>query len=272
MERTQINGKILEYEYQGSGEPVMLIHGSHIADAFVPLLTESVLTEKYQLINYHRCGYAGSTHLNGPQSITQQAEDCYALMQHLSVSSAHVVGHSTGGPIALQLALDTPQTVHSLSLLEPALLAVPSTAKLMEGMGLLMQMYQSGNKAGAVDNFLQAIVGPEYRSVLDQVLPGSFEQAAADADSFFQSELPALEQWSFTESDASCITQPVLAVVGQYSHTVWPGWAEVHQLVQSLFPQAETLMLEDATHGLQMINPGGMAKGLAAFFARHPLS
>ena len=272
MKRTQINGKILEYEYQGSGEPVMLIHGSHIAAAFAPLLAESVLTEKYQLINYHRCGYVGSTHLSSPQSIVQQAADCYALMQHLGVSSAHVVGHSTGGPIALQLALDTPQAVHSLALLEPALLAVPSTAKLMEGMESLVQMYQSGNKAGAVDRFLQAVVGPEYRSVLDQVLPGSFEQAAADADSFFQSELPALEQWSFTEADARRITQPVLAVVGQHSHTVWPGWAEVHQLVQTLFPQAETFVLEDATHGLQMINPEGMAKGLAAFFARHPLS
>jgi len=271
MNRAQIDGRALEYEVRGAGEPVVLVHGSHIADAFAPLLAESVLTERYRLLLYHRRGFAGSTHPDGPLSIAQQATDCRALMQHLGVPCAHVVGHSYGGAIALQLALDAPEVVHSLALLEPPLLTVPSAPQFLEALGPVLQMYEGGNKIGAVDSFLQAVVGPEYRSVLDRVLPGAFAQATADADTFFRIELPALEQWSFTQADAGRITQPVLAVLGGNSHTLWPGWREVHQLVQAWLPQAEGFVLEGTTHGLQIIDPKGMAAGLADFFARHPL-
>jgi pimeloyl-ACP methyl ester carboxylesterase len=96
-------------------------HGSHIADAFAPLLLEPVLTERYQLALYHRRGFAGSTHPNGPLSIAQQAADCRAFMGQVGLQCAHIVGHSYGGAIALQLALDAPESVHSLALLEPAL-------------------------------------------------------------------------------------------------------------------------------------------------------
>jgi pimeloyl-ACP methyl ester carboxylesterase len=271
MNRAQIEGRALAYEVRGAGAPVVLVHGSHIADAFAPLLVEPVLTEPYRLIRYHRRGFAGSTHPDGPLSIAQQAADCRALMRHLGVPCAHVVGHSYGGAIALQLALDAPEAVHSLALLEPALLTVPSAPQLMEAIAPTLQMYEAGNKTGAVDGFLQAVVGPEYRRVLDRVLPGAFAQAVADADTFFRIELPALEQWSFTPEESGRITPPVLTVLGADSHTLWPGWIEVHQRVQAWLPQAEAFVLEGATHWLQIINPTGMAAGLADFFTRHPL-
>ncbi|MBX6763899.1 MAG: alpha/beta hydrolase [Rubrobacteraceae bacterium] len=270
MQQVRIDGRELEYELQGDGEPAMLIHGSHFADAFAPLLTEPELTERYQLIMYHRRGFAGSTYVDGPLSVREQAADCRALMQRLGVERAHVAGYSFGGAVALQLALDAPEVVHSLALLEPALFVVPSAPQLMEAMGPLVGMYEAGDKAGAVDGFLKAVMGPEYRSWLDRVLPGAFEQAVTDADTFFQSELPALGQWSFTRADAERITQPVLAVLGAESHTLWPGCVEVYELLQDWFG-AEAFVLEGATHGLQIMNPRGMAAGLASFFARHPL-
>lgn len=270
MKRVRIDGGELEYEVRGDGEPVVLIHGSHIADAFAPLLAEPELTERYQLVMYHRRGFAGSTHADGPLSVREQAGDCRALMQSLGVERAHVAGHSFGGAVALQLALDAPDVVHSLALLEPALFIVPSAPQFMEAMGPLVGMYEEGDKEGAVDGFLKAVVGPEYRGMLESVLPGASEQAMTDADTFFQSELPAVGQWSFTQADAERITQPVLAVLGAESHTLWPGCVEVYELVQDWFG-AEAFVLEGATHGLQIMNPRGMAAGLASFFARHPL-
>jgi pimeloyl-ACP methyl ester carboxylesterase len=70
-----------------------------------------------------------------PFSLAQQAADCRALLEYLDIERAHVVGHSSGGLIALRLALDAPQVVHSLVLLEPALLDVPSGALLAEAFG-----------------------------------------------------------------------------------------------------------------------------------------
>ncbi|MGH2586641.1 MAG: alpha/beta fold hydrolase [Dehalococcoidia bacterium] len=180
MERATIDGVTLEYEIRGAGEPVVLLHGSHVAETFAPLLEKPDLAERFRLIRYHRRGFAGSTHSEGPVSIAQQAADCRALLRALGIERAHVAGHSYGGAIALQLALDAPEMVHSLALLEPAVTAVPSAEQFMAGMTLVGQMYAAGDKAGAVDAFLQAVCGPEYRAVLDRALPGAMEQAAAD--------------------------------------------------------------------------------------------
>jgi pimeloyl-ACP methyl ester carboxylesterase len=273
MERVTLDGGEFELEVRGAGEPVVLVHGSHIADAFAPLLAEPALLERYRLISYHRRGFAGSPRPAGPLSIAQQAADCRTLMRSLGVEQAHVVGHSYGGVIALQLALDATEAVHSLALLEPALLRmVPSSQLLVERLGPVAQMYAAGDKARAVDAFLEMVCGAGYRAVLDRVVPGGFTQAMADADTFFRIEMPALQEWSFTREAAGRITQPVLAVLGADSDAVWPAAGEGHRLLREWLPQAEPLVVPDVTHALQMQNPRGVAEGLAAFFARHPLS
>jgi len=134
LNRASLDGADLEYEVSGTGEPVVFIHGAFIADTFRPLLTESSLTDHYRLILYHHRGYADSSRASGPVSIAQQAADCRALLHHLGVQRAHVVGHSYGGIVALQLALDTPGVVHSLALLEPELMVGASAQAYRESL------------------------------------------------------------------------------------------------------------------------------------------
>src|SRR5690349_17953707 len=81
----------------------------------------------------------------------EQAADARALLRRLGIERAHVVGHSAGGPIALRLALDAPEFVHSLALLEPALMDVPSGPLFAEAVGPAFRIYQAGDKAGATD-------------------------------------------------------------------------------------------------------------------------
>ena len=119
-----------------------------------------------------------------------------------------------------------------------------------------------------MDTFLGGVFGPGYREPLERGLPGSFEQAVADADAFFGSELPALQAWSFTQAEARRVTQPVLAVVGEHSASTFP---ERRELLLAWLPNVEPFELPDATHLLHVQNPRGMAEALAAFFARHPL-
>lgn len=270
MDRARVDGTELEYEVRGAGEPVVLVHGTPIADAFAPLLAEPALTEQLRLIRYYRRGFAGSTHSDGPVTVAEQAADCRGLMQHLDVPYAHIVGHSYGGAIALQLALDAPEAVLSLALLEPPLLNVPSTPQFFKDLGPVLETYEAGNRAEAVDGFLQAAwFGPGYHNLLERVLPGALAQAVASADTLFRIELPALQQWHFTEAEAHRVTQPLLAVLGADSHTVWPGFAEGHQLAQAWWPQAEAFVLKGSTHALQIMNPNGMAEALAGFIGRH---
>ena len=97
LQRIVVDGTELEYEERGSGEPVLLIHGGLLADAFAPLLAEPALTDRYRVISYHRRGFAGSARPEGEVSIARQAADARALLAHLGIARAHVVGHSYGG-------------------------------------------------------------------------------------------------------------------------------------------------------------------------------
>jgi pimeloyl-ACP methyl ester carboxylesterase len=80
--------------------------------------------------------------------------------------------------------------------------------------------------------------------------------------------LPALEAWRFTRADAQRIHQPVVSVLG--SETA-PIFSETHELLKQWLPQSEELMIPQATHALQTMNPKAVAEGLACFFAKHPL-
>jgi pimeloyl-ACP methyl ester carboxylesterase len=269
MEHAVVNGVTLAFEEAGAGEPVICIHGAFIADAFRPLLAEPSLTGRYRLIAYHRRGYAGSSRTHGPISIEQQAADCQALLSHLGVARAHVVGHSLGGCVATQLALDAPEAVHSLALLEPALAVGASGPSYREAQIRSVQRYREVGAAVVVDEALQARWRGYSREALDRVLPGAFAQAVADARTTFEGDMGWLE-WRFGEAEARRIAQPVLSVVGSESEALWPRFGETHRLLLSWLPRAEAYVLQGATHFLQVEQPLGMARGLAAFFARHP--
>lgn len=270
MERVTINGAAIEYEVRGSGEPLVLIHGAILADAFFPLLHEPTIASHYRMIYYHRRGFAGSGRAHHPFMIHQQAADCRALLHHLGIPRTHVAGHSYGAITAMQLALDSPDAIQSLALLEPVVLdAIPSGPTFEEGLEPIIGMYERGDKVGALDGFLTAVVGAEYRQVIDKVLPpGALELAVADLDTFFQVELPALQAWRFTPADAQRIRHPVVSVVG--SETA-PIFSETHTLLKQWLPQTEELVIPQATHGLQTMNPSAVADGLARFFAQHKL-
>ena len=267
MKRMTVDGVELAYEIQGSGEPVVLIHGSHVADAYLPLMDQPALSD-YRLIRYQRRGLADSNPTEGSVSIKEQANDCSTLLRQLGVEQVHVAGHSYGGVIALQLALDAPDLVHSLVLMEPALLMVPSAERFMEQLAPVAESYQRGDKAGAVEMFLQGVGRPNAREIVERAVPGGFAQAARDADTFFQVELPALQEWRLTQDDVRGITQPVLYVMGGDS---LPIFLEVRSLIHEWLPQANDLLVPGVTHFLQMENAKAVAEGLKRFFKTHPV-
>jgi pimeloyl-ACP methyl ester carboxylesterase len=271
MEPAPIDGIELEYEVRGTGEPVVLIHAGVCADFFAPLIEQRVLTSRYTVLRYHRSGYAGSDRLPGAVSLAQQAEHCRALMRHLAIDRAHVVGHSSSASMALQLALDAPDAVQSLALLDPARPAAPSAVHMQMVNAVVepaLERYRAGDKAGAVDTWMRGVCGPDYRAALEQALPGAVDQAVADADTFFGQELPAVAQWSFGQEEAARIAQAALVVLGENSI---PVFRERRDLLLAWLPNAETFELPEATHLLHVQNPGAMANALAAFFSRHPL-
>ena len=264
MDRAAFGGIELEYEVRGAGEHVVLVHHGAGADWFYPLFKEPALAGRFRLLRYHRAGYAGSSRLPAPLTFQEEAGRFRGLMRSLGIGRAHVVGHSASGCIALQIAADAPDVVHSLAVLEPALMAVPSPPEVPQA----LELYRSGDTRTAVETFLRGTCGLSARRVLEKMIPDAIEQACADADTFFGHELPALRQWSFGPEEARGIKQSVLAVLGENSDS---RFYQRQKLLLEWLPNVEPFVLKDAGHLLHLENPGGLAEALAGFFARHPI-
>lgn len=116
MPTIQHDDVTLYYERKGQGVPVLLIQGVGVIGAGWGPQVEA-LSADCDCLTFDNRGLGKSSAGNGPLSIQQMAADALALMDAAGWQSAHVVGHSMGGVIAQQLALDAPRRVKSLSLL-----------------------------------------------------------------------------------------------------------------------------------------------------------
>jgi 3-oxoadipate enol-lactonase len=270
MDRAALpDGILLEYELSGSGAPIALIHGALLADEWGTLLAEPALLG-LRAIAYRRRGYGNSSQPERPLTIDEQASDCARLLRFLGVERCHVVGHSFGGAVALQLAVDSPDLVQSLALLEPALMIGKTAASYRESLERGIDRYKQGNREQLVDGFLEAR-WPGYSAPLEAAIPGAFTQAVAGAAPTFELDLPGLLGWSFAEAEARALGVPVISVLGSESDRLWSRFGEVHQWILDNIPNAESFVLPNAHHFLHIENPTAMAEALASFFRRHPL-
>lgn len=257
----------LEASDSGAGEPVVLVQTALTADELRPLAADSAL-DAYRKILYHRRGYARSSPAHGAGSIQRDAADCRSLLRQLRVDRAHVVGLSFSCAIALQLAADDPNLVHTLTLIEPPPVHVPSAPEFRAANDRLLQTRAEHGPAAALDEFLTMLVGADWPRALEDQLPGSVAQMRRDAATFFDHDLPALLDWNFSRTDAGRIDCPVLYVGGTLSGT-W--FAEVRELIRAWFPQSDDVLLEGADHSLAVTHASQCAVAVASFLRRHPI-
>jgi hypothetical protein len=116
----EVNGVRLQYLEQGSGEPVVFVHGA-ISDlrTWPPAVSETV-AKKYRFIAYtQRYHGTGPWNDDGRKySVATHADDLAKFISALNVGPAHVVGWSYGGWVAIIAAQNTPSLVRSLILYE----------------------------------------------------------------------------------------------------------------------------------------------------------
>jgi pimeloyl-ACP methyl ester carboxylesterase len=266
VDRLEFDDIELTYELRGTGARVVFVHASPFVSWYGPLVDQ---LPAFSALTYRR---RVQRLADGPYralSVAEDAATCIRLMDHVGWSDAHIVGHSYGALVALQAAVDRPDRMRSVALLEPAARGVSSSAAILAALGPVVAAYQSGDKAAAVDGFLRHVCGDRYRAVLDQVLPHAFDEAVAEADLFFQAEMPAVQRWSFGPSDGARVRPPVLNVLGSESV---PRFVEGADVVQSWLPHAERLSVPGAGHLLMVQNPTALAQGLLDFYSRHPSS
>ena len=122
LERIDTGEAVLRVRHGGSGPPVLLLHGhprTHVTwHRVAPLLASTHTVVCPDLRGYGESSKPPTTPDHEPYSKRAMARDCVALMRQLGHERFAVVGHDRGSYVALRAALDSPQVVTRLAVLD----------------------------------------------------------------------------------------------------------------------------------------------------------
>ncbi|MBX7265886.1 alpha/beta hydrolase [Micromonospora sp. Llam7] len=113
MTYAQVNGVRLWYETAGSGRPLVLLHGGFGAvETFAPI--RPALARRRQVISVDLQGHGRTAGVDRPLRYESMADDVAALIVHLGLAEADVLGFSLGGGVALRMAVQHRQLLRRL--------------------------------------------------------------------------------------------------------------------------------------------------------------
>jgi pimeloyl-ACP methyl ester carboxylesterase len=192
-DRVAVNGMQIYYEVSGTGDPLIVLHGSYMnipsMGAIIPKLAE---THKVYAIEFQ--GHGRTTDIDRPITYPNLADDVAAFMDAVGLRKADVFGYSMGAAAGLQLAIRHPEKVNKL--------IAASAAYDAEG-------WQPEFKAFIPQMTVEMFVGMPFAE--------EYRKLAANPDGFpaLVEKLIALEKEPMAwEADVKTMKTPVLIITG----------------------------------------------------------
>ena len=255
MPEETINGYRMYYEVHGEGQPIVMIHGGLGGGEGCASLSEchaEALSGDYQLILYDRRAAGRSETPESGYSIANQTQDLRSLLRRLNVERAHVLGSSGGGPIALTLALNYPQMVDTLHLINTMSYASgPERAARQKELDSLVYNESAYGREGSVERGIEAR-NPGIRA--DD--PERFQRLKAINLEKFPGMLASIQAYldiaGTIEGRLSSLDIPTLIVHGDADTTIPVSCA--HTLYE-MISDAQLEIIPGAVHGLMSNEP-----------------
>jgi pimeloyl-ACP methyl ester carboxylesterase len=261
-------GCTLSYSVQGEGPPVLLIQGVGVCGSgWSPQVKD--LARDYRCLSFDNRGMGASQPLESRLTIEQMAADALALMDTQGWASAHVVGHSIGGLVALEVALSNRERVRSLSLLCTFSRGADAT-KMTAAMMWTGLRTRIGTRRQRRRAFLEIVMPAEY--LRTQYLDGLAERLApifghdlADQPSIVMKQLGAARKYDATPRLHELAGLPTLVVTAAHDRIARP---EYGRAIAAAIPGASYVEIPDAAHGVTIQRPEEINRTLREQFAR----
>lgn len=194
-EYAEVNGLRMYYEVHGQGRPLVLLHSglNTIRNSFSK--QSPVLAKNHRVIAIEQMAHGHTPDIPGRElSYEGMAEDTAALLRHLEIRNADLVGWSDGGEVALRLAFTHPELVRRV---------------VVSGVGL-------GPTPAMLKEFADAAAFaawfPENRAEYARVSPDGPEHSSAFAEKV--RALWSRPTWGISEAELAKINLPVMLVAG----------------------------------------------------------
>lgn len=251
MATTEVNGVELYYEVRGTGDCVVLTHGSW-TDATGWEQAATRLSERYRVVVWDRRGHSRSEAGQAPGSRAEDAADLAGLIERVSTEPVHVVGNSYGAIVTLTLAAARPELIASAAVHEPPLWGllegtrdrtlVDELATADAELAVVRDMIGSGDHRGAAEHFVEHVaLGPG----MWEQLPDAFRSVLEANAPTYLDELADETALSIDPAALASADVPLLLTHGTESPALFPAViAELAQLV----PEARVEVLDGAGH------------------------
>ncbi|EEB83312.1 alpha/beta fold hydrolase [Roseobacter sp. GAI101] len=254
----------LHYEVDGSGPPLLMIAGM-VSDSasWAPLVP--LLSPHFTLIRPDNRTTGRTVPVDAPVSVDLYARDCAALLTHLDIPRAHVIGHSMGGMIALELMHASPDTIASLTF------AATAPIRLTRNLALFKALLTIRQSDAAPDTWLHAFFPWLFAPAVYDI-PGAVDAAAAASLTYAHAQsvggmahqLNALEGYRPTALP-SPLPVPTQALLAGDDMLIPLAMA------QQALAGVTTHIVSDAGHSIHWDAPQAVADHLKDFAAKHPI-
>ena len=262
MHTAQVGDTSLYYEIAGDGEPLLLIHGlgSSTRDWETQV---RCLAERYRVVAPDLRGHGRSDKPPGPYSIPLFAGDIAELMGSLDSVPAHVVGISLGGFVGFQLAVDHPELVRSLVVVNsaPGLRRSRWQDRLrLGGMVLLRRLIVRFFGMRALGKFVGKRLFPRPEQ---EELRRTFVNRWAENDKkAYLATIAAISGWS-VEDRLGSVTCPTCVVAGE--HDFIP--LALKKSYTAELPNAQLVVIPGSGHLTPVDAPEKFNEAVTAFLA-----
>ena len=233
-----MNGIKMYYAVYGRGDPVLLIHGG-LANSDYWANQIAALSKAHQVIVADSRGHGRSSWTAAPVNYDLIASDYVALLDHLKIPKAAIVGWSDGGIIGLDIAMHHPERVTRL--FAQAANVTPDGVK------------PDLDKTPAFGAFIK-------RSALEHE---RLSPAPQDNRAFLASiEKMWASEPNWRAAELSRIAVPTAIVTGDHDEAIWRAHTE---MMARIIPGAKLFILKDVGHFAMLQDPEAYTKAVLAF-------
>jgi pimeloyl-ACP methyl ester carboxylesterase len=250
-----VDGVELFYKERGSGSPILLVHGmGGNADVWGEVF--DLLAKDHRVIAYDRRGFTRSAH-PPVRDMERHRLDAVTLLRELDAAPATVVGWSSGGVVALDLAVHSPEVVSALVLEEPPLHLKrrPGIRQMRAVISAQLLSRIKDERAASEAFFRWAFRYTSGGTGYDR-LSGSLREQLLDNGPANMADLAAGTGEHLAKEQIAAVTCPVVCVAGELSDRAF-GRATAY--IGGLLPSAQIARIPEAGHAMHLERPSDFA-------------
>ena len=270
VKQVEVNGVKITYTEQGTGVPVVFVHGS-MTDRRVWEAQRPDIAAKYRYIAYDQRYFGAEPWRDDGKNFNQMthAADLVAFIQSLKAGPVHVVAWSYGGSVATLAASQRPELFRSLSLHEPTIGSLIGGTP--EGKAAISAFGSAVAPIRAVANTGDALLATQRFWEFVLILPeGGFKREPQALQTIVLDNLRSVPltlnapPQAITCDMVKAITAPVLITIGANTR---PLWTLAGQTLQRCVPNGKLVVLPGSNHDATLRNPAAFNRTLVDFLA-----